>query len=121
MAIDHLFSGIPTADFGKAVTWYEQFTGRPADVVVHEREVMWRMTETGWIYLVAHPARAGNALVMLMVDDLDADLEGLVERGIKPGPVEQVPGKFRKSLITDPEGNRITLGEDLSGAGTPPG
>jgi len=36
-------------------------------------------------------------------------------RGLVPGAIETVPGLYRKAVISDPEGNMISLGEDLSG------
>ena len=69
--MDVLFAGVATADFAAAVPWYERLMGRPADVIAHEFEVMWRITDGGWLYLVLDPPRAGQALVAFAVPDLE--------------------------------------------------
>jgi hypothetical protein len=48
------------------------------------------------------------------VDDLENHIAELGERGISVGAIDTVPGLYQKAVITDPEGNMISLGEDLS-------
>ena len=72
--MDALFAGVATADFAAAVPWYEVLIGRPADIISHEHEVMWRITDGGWLYLVLDPPRAGRTLAAFAVPDLDAAL-----------------------------------------------
>lgn len=70
------------------------------------------MSETGWIYVIAnrggHP---GSALNTLLVDDLDVFLAGLAERGIAAGPVEVIGDAVRRASVTDPDGNRLNIGQ----------
>src|SRR4051812_26387623 len=106
MAVTHVFAGIPVADFAAARTFYEDLLKRPPDLVAHETDVAWRLTDSGWVYVVEDAARAGRALVTVLVDDLDAI--GL------DGETEEVPGKFRRTAVTDPEGNRITFAQTPS-------
>ena len=63
------------------------------------------------MYVLADPDRAGHSAVTLVVDDLDATLAEIAGRGIVPGPVEEIPGAGRKSVITDPDGNEIGIVE----------
>ena len=114
MAIDHVFAGVPTADYDSALSWYERLLGRPPDVIAKEDEAMWQLADAAWIYLVSDSSRAGKALLTLMVDELEDHVAGLRGRGIATGGIDTVPGLFRKAVITDPEGNMITFGEDLS-------
>src|SRR5207237_561614 len=72
MAVTHVFAGIPVAHRDAAVGWYERLVGRPPDLVPNDDEAAWRLTETGWMYVVADPGRVGSALHTLLVDDLDA-------------------------------------------------
>ena len=90
------------------------FFGRPPDVIVTENEFMWHVTDTGWIYVVGDATRAGKALLTLLVDDLEEHVAKLGERGLETSAIETVPGLYRKAVITDPEGNMISIGEDLS-------
>jgi hypothetical protein len=47
--MDVLFAGIAVADFGAALAWYEQLLERPADLIVKDDEVMWRITDAAWL------------------------------------------------------------------------
>ena len=57
--------------------------------------------------VVADPVRAGNALLTVLVDDLDARIAELTGRGIATGEVEAVNG-MRRTVVRDPDGNTIT-------------
>jgi len=114
LAINHVFAGIPVADYDAALAWYERLLGRPPDVIVTENEAMWQVADTAWIYVVGDTKRAGHALLTLLVDDLEDQVAALADRGLAPGAIDTVPGVVRKAVIIDPEGNGITLGEDLS-------
>jgi catechol 2,3-dioxygenase-like lactoylglutathione lyase family enzyme len=108
----HVFAGIAVADYPAMRDWYERFMGRPADLVPNEIEVCWQLTESAWIYVKEDRERAGKAFLTVLVDDLDARLDELRERGIASGPVDDtLPGGTRVALVTDPEGNTIQLGE----------
>lgn len=109
-----LFGGVPVRDIAAAREWYQGFYGRPPDMVPNEREVCWQLTEGGWVYVVADAERVGNGLLTLLVDDLDAELEQLAERGIEPTSIDEIPGAVRKGEFVDPDGNRITLGQPLT-------
>jgi hypothetical protein len=52
MTIKYVFTGIAVADYEKALTWYKRFFGRDPDVIVTENEAMWRVADSGWIYVV---------------------------------------------------------------------
>jgi predicted enzyme related to lactoylglutathione lyase len=116
MAITHVFAGVAAADLDSALAWYERLVGRPPDLIPNENEAAWQLAEPGWIYLVADANRAGKALLTLLVDDLEDHVADLAQRGLATGAIETVPGVVRTAVITDPEGNRITFGEDLSTA-----
>jgi glyoxylase I family protein len=92
----------------------ERLLGRPSDLILKENEAAWQVAETGWLYLVGDTKRAGKALLTILVDDLEAHVADLAERGLATGAIETVPGVVRKTVITDPEGSKITFGEALS-------
>jgi predicted enzyme related to lactoylglutathione lyase len=112
--IKHFFAGIGMDDYDLALAWYTRFFGRSPDVIVTEHEAMWQVAENGWIYVVGDASRAGKALLTLLVDDLEEQVAGLGQRGLETSAIETVPGLYRKAAMTDPEGNMISLGEDLS-------
>ena len=64
--------------------------------------------------LVGDATRAGHALLTPLVDDLDAQIAELAERGLTPSAIEIVPGVPRKAVFIDPEGNRLTFGQNPS-------
>jgi predicted enzyme related to lactoylglutathione lyase len=111
MKITHVFGSIPIADLDSARSWYERFIGRAPDLVPNESEAAWRLTETGWLYVILDEVRAGSALHTLLVDDLDAFLAGLAQRGITAGPVEIVGDGVRRTTVHDPDGNRLSVGQ----------
>jgi len=114
LTITHVFAGIAVADYDAALAWYTRFVGRSPDVIVTENEAMWQAVETGWIYVVGDATRAGKALLTLLVNDLEDYVAELGQRGLEPSAIETVPGLYRKAVMTDPEGNMISLGQDLS-------
>ena len=71
VAVEHLFAGIPVADRDAAVEWYTRFIGRAPDLIPNRDEAAWQLHDAAWIYVIAHPSRAGSALNTLLVDDLD--------------------------------------------------
>lgn len=111
MPIDVLFAGIPVTELEPALDWYVRLLGRPPDMTPNESERTWQLTDDGWIYVVEDRERAGNGLATLIVDDLDARVAQLNERGIETGQVEQLNDNTRTLMLADPDGNRIQLGE----------
>lgn len=110
MAITEVFAGIAVADYERALAWYERLVGRPPDMIPNENEAVWQLTETGLIYVVGDSHRAGNALLTLIVDDLEGRVAEIAKRGLVPA-IETLPGVGRKAVITDPEGNKITFAQ----------
>jgi predicted enzyme related to lactoylglutathione lyase len=109
-----LFAGIPVSDIASGREWHETFLGRSPDMVPNEREVCWQVADGGWIYVVEDADRTGKGLLTLLVDDLDAELAKLAERGVEPGSLDVIPNAARKAEFVDPDGNRITLGQPLT-------
>ena len=114
MNYDILFAGIAVADYPAARAWYERLFGRPADMLPHETEAAWHLSDTGWVYVVLDPERAGKGLLTLMVSDLDSIVTELEARGLATGPIETAPGAYRKLEIIDPDGNMVSFGQALS-------
>ena len=109
--IEALFAAIPVSDLPVAIDWYSRLFGRPPDVVVHRDEVMWQATEAAWLYVVVDADRAGRGVVTLAVADLDATLAELSKRGMAGGTVLPVGTSGRRTVHTDPDGNRVALVE----------
>lgn len=104
-----LFSGIPVKDFVAASRWYEQLLGGPPDFFPHDTEAVWKLAEHQYIYIVQIPERAGQAILMQMVDDLDAHILGITNRGLKYSNQEYFSNEMCKVTYSDPDGNQISF------------
>ena len=111
MSITESFAGVAVADYEAMRAWYERLLGREPDMLPHDAEAAWQLVNGGWLYVVADPERAGGSLLTLLVDDLDAELAAIGERGIAHGGIETIPGKVRTAEFVDPEGNKVKFGQ----------
>jgi predicted enzyme related to lactoylglutathione lyase len=110
MSIEHVLAVVPVADFEAAHAWYERLFGAPADnLPMPGRLVEWWVTNTGWVQVTFDADRAGSGLLNFAVDDLDHHIADVSGRGLAPGAIETVNKGVQLSVITDPDGNRITF------------
>ncbi len=109
MDVDVLFVGVAVTDFGRAQAWSERFFGRPPDVVAHETEVMWRVKDTGWLYILSDPEHAGNGIITIAVPNIEVATAALGARGVATGPIKPEGDAGLKALIRDPDGNSLAL------------
>ena len=109
MDVEVAFTGVPVSELATGRAFFERLIGRPPDMVVNANEVMWRLADPAWLYLVVDPQRAGHALVAFSVGDLDATLAELGGRGVSAGSVEVVGDGARKATVIDPDGNSVAL------------
>jgi catechol 2,3-dioxygenase-like lactoylglutathione lyase family enzyme len=107
--ITHVFVGVPVTNYASARIWYEQFFGRPPDVVPKEDEAVWQVTTTGLIYIVADRKRAGRGLVVIAVSDLGRCLAELAGRGLEIPATETVGSEPMNVVFHDPDGNTIKV------------
>lgn len=106
--VEIAFTGVPLSELAAGRDFFERLLGRPADVEVTADEVMWRLADSAWLYVVVDTVRAGQGLVSLSVADLEATLAELSARDIIPSRVEAVGGG-RKATVFDPDGNSVAL------------
>jgi catechol 2,3-dioxygenase-like lactoylglutathione lyase family enzyme len=109
MNVDGAFTGLAVTDLAAGRDFYERLFGKPADIEVAVDEVMWRLSESAWLYIVVDTARAGSGLAALAVSDLTVTLAELEDRGITPVSVEQVGPGARKATMRDPDGNTVAV------------
>ncbi|MDX6729244.1 MAG: hypothetical protein QOK49_4049 [Baekduia sp.] len=114
MAATHVFAGVPVADIADARAWYERLLDRAPDLVPNASEAAWRVTDSGWICLIADPDHAGSSMHTVLVEDLDDLVAGLRHRGLAPSAIETMPGAARTSTIADPDGNRLQFGQPIA-------
>lgn len=105
-----LFAGIPVSDYGTALTWYERLLGSPPSFVPDETEAVWELAEHRYVYIVQMPEHAGHARLTVFVDDLDAVVAQIAERGLSPALQETYADGVRKTTYRDSDGNEIGFG-----------
>ncbi|MEP6953937.1 MAG: VOC family protein [Solirubrobacteraceae bacterium] len=103
------------ADFPAARDFYERLFGRAPDMLPKDGEAAWQLSGPGWVYVVEDRERAGRGLLTILVDDLDAHVAGLADRGVAAGEIERTPGVVARTVVADPEGNTIQFGQPLGG------
>ena len=105
-----LFAGIPVADYAAALKWYERLLGSPPAFFPHDTEAVWELAEHRYVYIVQQPEHAGHARHTLFVDDLDALVAQIADRGLDPVKRENYSNGVRKTTYRDPDGNEIGFG-----------
>lgn len=110
--VGNVLGVVTVAAMDDAVTWYEQFFGRPPDRRPMESDVEWQLTSNGGLQVVHSPEHAGKSFVTLGVDDIDATLKDLAARGIKgeAQTVGEIDGQpLQIAEFADPAGNTVVV------------
>src|SRR5206468_2935704 len=84
-------------DFEAARPWYERLLGEPT-FLPHATEAVWTLAEDRSVYLVEHSDGAGNSVVTIFVDDLDALVAAAAARGLEPDERLKYSNGVRKAL-----------------------
>ena len=106
----YLFAGIPVNDYAAALAWYERLLGSPPSSFPHDTEAMWELAEHRLMVIVQQPDHAGHAMHTIIVDDLDAVVAGIAQRGLEPAKRETYSNGVHKMTYIDPDGNEIGFG-----------
>jgi predicted enzyme related to lactoylglutathione lyase len=109
MALD-LFAGIPVNDYAAALAWYQRLLGSPPTFVPNDTEAVWELAEHRSLVIEQQPEHAGHAMHTVFVDDFDARLAQIADRGLQPTKRETYPNGVRKAIFRDPDGNEIGFG-----------
>lgn len=83
--------------------------GEPA-FFPHPTEAVWTLAEDRSVYVVEHADGAGNSVVTVFLDDLDAQMAVIAARGLEPDEIETYSDGVRKALYRDPDGNEFGFG-----------
>jgi catechol 2,3-dioxygenase-like lactoylglutathione lyase family enzyme len=109
MSVD-LFAGTLVSDFAAALSWYEKVLGAPPSMFPHDTEAVWELAEHRYLYIELLAEHAGHAEHLLFVDDLDARVAAIAERGLEPAKSETYGDGVRKVTYLDPDGNELAFG-----------
>jgi glyoxylase I family protein len=116
VVITYTFAGLPVADYQAAYDWYARLLGRAADSFPHDTEAVWRLTANCAIYVVEDAERAGNGLLTVALDDLDAHERRLREMGL--AVAELAAGDSpRRLVVRDLDGNTLSFFQDPAQTG----
>ena len=105
----HLFAGLRVRDFEAARAWYDRLFGEPT-FFPHAAEAVWTLAEERSVYVVEDADGAGNCVVTVLVDDLDAHLAAIAGRGLEPDEQLTYSNGVRKAVFRDPDGNELGFG-----------
>lgn len=105
----HLFAGLRVRDFRAARAWYERLLGEPT-FFPHATEAVWTLADERSVYVVEHPDGAGKSVVTIFLDDLDAQIAAIADRGLRPDERETYSNGVRKVIYRDPDGNELGFG-----------
>ena len=105
-----LFAGIPIADYPAALEWYERLLGSPPTFFPNDIEAVWELAEHRYVYIEHRPEHAGHAMQTIFVDNLDAVVAQIAERGLNPVERETYSNGVRKITYLDLDGNEIGFG-----------
>ena len=105
-----LFAGIAVVDYATAVKWYERMLGSPPTFFPHDSEAVWEIAEHRYVYILQQPQHAGHAMLLLFVNDLNALVTQIADRGLEPAKRETFPNGVRKITYRDDDGNEIGFG-----------
>lgn len=105
-----LFAGISVTDYAAALAWYQRLFGTPPSFVPTENEAVWELAEHRFVFIEQRPGHAGHTRHLLFVDDIDALVGQIAERGLTPAARETLSNGVRKATYRDPEGNEFDFG-----------
>ena len=109
MRVD-LFAGVPVREYASALAWYERLFGAPPSFLPNSVEAVWEIAENRYLFIEVRPEHAGHAMHTVFVEDFDARMSGLAERGLDPAERETYENGVRKYTFRDEDGNEIGFG-----------
>jgi catechol 2,3-dioxygenase-like lactoylglutathione lyase family enzyme len=102
--------GIPVSDYRRALAWYERLLGSEPAFLPNATEAVWELAEHRYLYIEELPERAGHALHLVFVDNLDERVDSISGRGIEPASQETYGDGVRKVIYRDLDGNEVSFG-----------
>ena len=113
--MNSVVSVLPVKDYSAAVAWYARLLSREADLVPVEGVAEWQIADGAWIQVCLDTERAGYTTVVVGVDDLEAQRGVCSQAGIELDETQEYPGVIRMAEVCDPDGNKISFVQDISG------
>ena len=105
-----LFAGIPVTDLAAGISWYERLFGKPPAFLPNDSEAVWELAENRFVFIELRPEHARHARHLLFIDDIEAYVAQVEDRGLAPVDRESYANGVRKVSYEDPDGNRFEFG-----------
>ncbi len=105
---------VPVNDQNIGVEWYKTVLGQEADVIPMETVAEWQLAGNAWLQVTVDPDRAGNASVIIGVNDLETQCKVLSEAGVAHGEIVEYPEIIKMVEVMDPDGNKVAFVQDIS-------
>ena len=116
MTISNVIAVAFVADFDNGVAFYERLLGQPPTARPMSGSAIWQLTDSGALQVNHVRERAGQAAVVLAVEDVDAFVVAARARGFELDAESEPTGHFRLAALDDPAGNTITFSQTLTPA-----
>jgi hypothetical protein len=71
---------------------------------------VWELAEHRFVFIEQQPDHAGHARHLVFIDDLDARVEQIAERGLHPAERQTYANGVRKVAYRDSDGNEMGFG-----------
>ena len=107
----YLFAGIPVNDYAAALAWYQRLFGSPPAFFPTETEAVWELAKQRSVYIEQRPEHAGHAMHTILIQDLDARIAQIADRGLEPARRETYENGVRKITYRDADGNEFGFGD----------
>lgn len=108
-----IFAGIAVRDYASALEWYKQLLGAEPSFYPNDIEAVWQLAENRFVYIVEDAGRAGGAVSLIWLDEPDAEVARIAERGLLPVEMEK-HGAVCKWVFHDADGNETGIGGEVS-------
>lgn len=106
----YLFAVLRVSDYKAARDWYSRLLGGPPSFLPNDVEAVWELAAHRCVVIEANPEHAGHGTVTLFVEDLDAVLADIADRGLVPDEQETYANGVRKATFRDADGNEVGFG-----------
>ena len=109
--VGDLFAGIRVTDYAAALAWYERLFGSPPSFIPTDGEAVWQLAEHGYVFIERRSEQAGHARHLIFVNDLDAIVGQITERGLLPVKRKRWPTVSARSRTETPTATRSSSAE----------
>lgn len=112
---------IAVTDLDRADAFYTVLLGRPADLRPQADQREWRLHNSPEVAfrITAEVGSASHGKLALGVADLGAERARLVQHWADLPAITEKPGVIALLRFADPDGNKVTLWQDLLGSRRP--